>query len=239
MKIGYDFDLYERGYNIPINLDENSYKHLSLTGASGTGKSYALIYLISNYLKKYGHNIDLYFCDFKNEYEVFSQCKKYYDDESYYLGLESFYLRFKARKKKEDLSSNMIICILEEWPSYLIYLNNTDKSLYKKSVAYIQELLMQGRSFNCCVWVIGQRLDAKYFPDGIRESIHTIIALGKLSSESKKMIGLNADYELLERDFFDIGEGVVVFNDNRCLNIKFPKIKNYSEVLLLISKFLD
>ena len=68
MKIGEDLKLfykYNKWFHIPLTL--TTHPHLLLTGASGSGKSYALKLLIYQLLKE---NAMITFCNFKNSEDL-------------------------------------------------------------------------------------------------------------------------------------------------------------------------
>ena len=66
MRYGYDMGIFtETGLKIPIDLKLSEHCNLLLTGCSGSGKSYALLYLLGSVLKS-ENEIEIYFCDFKN-----------------------------------------------------------------------------------------------------------------------------------------------------------------------------
>ena len=50
---------------LQIELSQKDYCHALITGASGSGKSYALLYLLGNVLQE-EQETTIYFCDFKN-----------------------------------------------------------------------------------------------------------------------------------------------------------------------------
>ena len=64
MVIGYNLSLWQE-YKIKQDIDVPLHSHpsLLLTGASGSGKSYALKYLLGKLLSI--HDADLTFCNFK------------------------------------------------------------------------------------------------------------------------------------------------------------------------------
>ena len=83
MIYGYNMGIFtETGLKIPIQLDLSDHCNLLLTGCSGSGKSYALLYLLGSVLKS-NEDIEIFFCDFKNSYD-FSFLEDY---PHYYLSL--------------------------------------------------------------------------------------------------------------------------------------------------------
>ena len=67
MFLGINLELLNK-YNITqkITIDLVSHPHILLTGASGSGKSYALKMLIYSSLKE---KAEITFCNFKNSYD--------------------------------------------------------------------------------------------------------------------------------------------------------------------------
>ena len=81
------------GYNVgsgviaplPINLDNRSHCHALITGSSGSGKSYGMLFLIGSLLKE-NKEIDIYLCDFKNseDFDFLSTYVHYYGGNDCY-----------------------------------------------------------------------------------------------------------------------------------------------------------
>lgn len=228
MRFAYDLDIfYEVGITIPINLDLDSHPHALLTGGSGSGKSYSLLYLLGQMMKSYP-NIVVYFCDFKNsdDFNFLSTYPHYYSGDDCYNGIISYYNEFvKARKTNQHTTRYVLIC--DEYPSFINYLQMQDK-LHKTKKATdilstISELLMLGRGLNFGIWLVTQRADNTLFANGSRDNFMIIIALGRLSREQKGMLFAGED---LPEYIYQKGEGILYADGEPIRSVKFPYIEN-------------
>lgn len=80
IKYGYNKGIFdETGLKIPIQFDLETHCNLLLTGCSGSGKSYALLFLMGSVLKS-NKEIEIFFCDFKNslDFEFLQDYPHYY-----------------------------------------------------------------------------------------------------------------------------------------------------------------
>ena len=149
MRYGYDMGIFtETGLKIPIQLDLSDHCNLLLTGCSGSGKSYALLYLLGSVLKS-NEDIEIFFCDFKNSYDFsfLEDYPHYYSGDNCYEGITEYYRVFcSARQQREFTKKHLLIC--DEYPALVNYLQGQDKlnkTKYASEVlSAISELLCLG-----------------------------------------------------------------------------------------------
>ncbi len=93
----------------PIKLEIADYCHALITGASGSGKSYALIYLEDSLLQN-NPEIDVYFCNFKNstDFAFMKGYVHYYAGDDCYDGVMKYYESFcRSRREFDDLDEKL------------------------------------------------------------------------------------------------------------------------------------
>ena len=193
MIYGYNMGIFtETGLKIPIQLDLSDHCNLLLTGCSGSGKSYALLYLLGSVLKS-NEDIEIFFCDFKNSYDFsfLEDYPHYYSGDNCYDGITEYYRVFcSARQQREFTKKHLLIC--DEYPSLVNYLQGKDKANKTKYasdvLSAISELLCLGRGIQFYTWIVTQRADNSLFANGARDNFMVVIGLRRLSKEQKSMI---------------------------------------------------
>ena len=107
MVFGYELlPFSEYGLSIPIRLEIGSYPHMLITGASGSGKSMTLLFLLGKLLQCYP-DIEMYLCDFKNS-DDFSFLEGY---PYYYTGADCYTVLWsimKSFQRSEQIGRNRI-----------------------------------------------------------------------------------------------------------------------------------
>lgn len=238
MYIGYDLELWKRyGVRQNISMEIRSHPGLLLTGSSGSGKSYALKYLIHNLL--ISGQSDLTFCNFKKseDFRFLHSMKSYYTYLDCAKGVDDFYNNFKKLQDKEDaFTGRYHILIFDEFPAFILSTAMQDKKLAERYKAMISELLMLGRSYGFGVWLVMQRPDNAFFANGARDNFHTTISLGNLSKESKSMLYSG---EELPDTIYKVGEGICWIDGMGLRQIKYPKIQNLQKLESMILNRLD
>lgn len=231
MRYGYDMGIFtETGLKIPIQLDLSEHCNLLLTGCSGSGKSYALLYLLGSVLKS-NEDIEIFFCDFKNSYDFsfLEDYPHYYSGDNCYDGITEYYRVFcSARQQREFTKKHLLIC--DEYPSLVNYLQGKDKANKTKYasevLSAISELLCLGRGIQFYTWIVTQRADNSLFANGARDNFMVVIGLGRLSKEQKGM--LFSGEELPER-IYKKGEGILLADGYPLREVKFPFIRNIDD----------
>lgn len=231
MNFGFNMGIFnDTGLKIPIQLDLSDHCNLLLTGCSGSGKSYALLYLLGSVLKS-NEDIEIFFCDFKNSYDFsfLEDYPHYYSGDNCYEGIIEYYKSFcTARQKRDFTKKHLLIC--DEYPALINYLQGKDKAnktKYASNVlSAISELLCLGRGIQFYTWIVTQRADNSLFANGARDNFMVVIGLGRLSKEQKSM--LFSGEELPER-IYKKGEGILLADGHPLQEVKFPFIRNIDD----------
>lgn len=228
MTFGYYKNYYdEYSLTIPINLDIASYPHILVTGASGSGKSQALLYLLGKLLQAYP-DVVVYFCDFKNseDFSFLVGYPYYYAGDKCYQGIMDYYKRFTdARENGKDGKRYVLIC--DEYPAFVNHLQMMDKINKTKFandiLGAIAEILMLGRGISFGVWITTQRADSNLFSNGARDNFMAVIGLGRMSKEQKTMLFAGQD---VPDTNYKVGEGLLLADGHELMQVKYPLIEN-------------
>lgn len=214
----------------PIFLSEESHCHALITGGSGSGKSYAVLFLLGMILKSCP-DIDIYFCDFKNslDFSFLMGYPHYFAGDNVYEGVLAYYNSFcDARRNRR--SNRRHLLIFDEYPAFVNYLNTIDKRDKSKKASdvlgSIAEVLMLGRGIGYGVWIVTQRPDASLFSLGARDNLMIVVGLGRMSKEQKAMVFTGE--EIPDR-IFGRGEGMLLADGYPIKQVKYPCIRNIYE----------
>ena len=215
---------------VPLSLPIKSHCHALLTGSSGSGKSYALMYLLGCLLQETSE-IDVYFCDFKNS-EDFSFLKgypHYYSGNECYKGVMTYYEKFcKARTVGRPPKRHILI--FDEYPAFINYLSIKDKQEKTKNagdiLGAVAEILMLGRGISYGVWIVTQRADASLFANGARDNFMIVVGLGRMSKEQKGMLFSG---EELPDKIYHQGEGCLLADGYPLYEVAYPQIRNITD----------
>lgn len=211
----------------PLQLKVSSHCHALITGSSGSGKSYSLLYLLGCLLQD-NPETEIYFCDFKNS-EDFSFLKgysHYYSGDSCYNGVMAYYESF-CNARINGKTEKRHLLIFDEYPAFLNYLSTIDKQGKTKKtgdiLGVVAEILMLGRGIQYGVWIVTQRADASLFANGARDNFMVVLGLGRMSKEQKGMIFAG---EELPDKIYRQGEGCLLADGHPLYEIAYPRIKN-------------
>lgn len=241
MTFGFDKKYYDQyGLAIPIRLDVKSYPHVLVTGASGSGKSQALLYLLGKLLQAYP-DVVVYFCDFKNseDFSFLVGYPYYYAGHKCYQGLMEYYERFTdARENGND--GKRYILIFDEYPAFVNHLQMMDKADKTKQandvLCAIAEILMLGRGLNFGVWLTTQRADSTMFANGSRDNFMVVIGLGRMSKEQKSMVFAGQDIPDI---VYQAGEGLLLADGHELVQVKYPLIEDIDNWKKEIRRILE
>jgi hypothetical protein len=228
---------------LPILLDVGSHCHSLITGASGSGKSYALLYLIGSILQSEPQT-DIYFCDFKNsdDFSFLEGYQHYYAGDDCYDGVMEYYNDFCNARRNRSISRRRVL-VFDEYPAFINYLSGQDKQEKTKRAGdvlnAIAEILMLGRGIKYGVWIVTQRADASLFANGARDNFMIVVGLGRMSKEQKGMVFSG---EEIPDKVFKCGEGMLLADGYEIQEVRYPKINNLldwkrhiKEVLMTLS----
>lgn len=243
MIFGFDKEIWDTTeITVSIDLDIKSYCHALICGSSGSGKSYALLFLLKQLLKE---DVCLYFLDPKNseDFKFLEGYKYYYSADNCYEGFKAYYEVFtQARKTMKSNKRYVLVC--DEYPALILQLKAQDglnKTKYASEILSINsELLMLGRGVakGFGVWTICQRPMATVFQEGSRDNYMVLMNLGRLSRETKQM--LFSDEDIPTDVIYEKGEGVMLADGKALIEVKYPYIKNITEwkadILLQLNK---
>ena len=183
-------------------------------------------------------NVSILISDYKNSliFKPFRNCKNYYGGENAVTGIIDFYNELKERitTQDEERKKQVKVLILDEYSSII---DEYDKEYdLKKKVAYI---LNMGREYNMRIVVGMQRADSEFFKSGSRDNFRAKIALGNISAEQTKMLGLDKS-KMTDITSF-AGEGYLHLDglDNNIEQIKVTKIDDLSSVIEYIKEAME
>lgn len=210
-----------------ITLDIASHCHALITGSSGSGNSYSLLYLLGNLLKS-NYDIILFFLDFKNskDFNFLQGYKYYYTGDSCYQGILDYYTLF-CNVRKEGVIKQRYLLIFDEYPAFVNYLTVKDKQDKSKNcnnvLSAVSEILMLGRGINFGIWIVTQRADSSLFSNGARDNFMIILGLGRMSKEQKGMVFTGED---IPDKIYHLGEGILLADGYPLQEVTFPRICN-------------
>lgn len=228
---GFDLDNWEKyGAKTAIRLPLISHCHALVTGASGSGKSMSLIYIIGKILQS-SPDIELTICDFKcsEEFRFLERYSRFFAGDACIDGLESYYKSFtKARQNGEYGKRHLLI--FDEYPAFVSYLQNQDRLNKTKNapdvLGVVAEILMLGRGLRFGIFIACQRPDAAFFQSGARDNFMIYLALGRLSKEQRGMVFPGE--EIPDR-IYHPGEGVLLADGCGLKLVKFPLIVDMTD----------
>lgn len=227
MKYGFILRIWlNEGVPLDFILDFSNHMHLLLTGSSGSGKSYALLYLIGMLIKDGIKDVTL--CDYKNseEFRFLNGYPQYYPGDNAYQGIKAYYDEFQEARQSGSINGYHVLAV-DEYPSMLNYLQMIDKRDKSKKASEVQsmiaEMLMLGRGLGYGVWITTQRADAALFSNGSRDNFQVICALGRLSKEQRQMLFSGED---VPDSVYAKGEGLLLADGKELVEIKIPRFRS-------------
>lgn len=167
-------------------LDFTNLPHALITGASGSGKTFASKYLLASLVDQ-NPEAELFIIDYKGDSDFylfadFQNCYRYNEAKD---GILNFMDKFHQRQSGADTTRTPLYLFIDEFASFLTVLDKKEADDFKRKVA---ELLMLARSFNVHVIMALQRADSSYFMNGARDNFPIRLGLGRLSDESRRML---------------------------------------------------
>lgn len=233
MIVGYVREAFvQYGLTVPIELEIASYPHMLITGASGSGKSQTLLFLIGKLLQS-NPDIAIYLCDFKNseDFSFMEGYAHYYAGKECYEGIMEYYQHFSNVRANRTLhGKRRYVLICDEYPAFINYLQMKDKrektKLANDVLGAISEILMLGRGIAFGCWLLTQRADSTLFANGARDNFMVVIGLGRMSKEQKGMVFTGQE---IPDEILGVGEGLLLADGKELVTVKFPLIDNTSD----------
>jgi hypothetical protein len=230
IKVGF---VGEEGRYVPFSLDLRKYPHILVCGKSGSGKGILILYCINSVLQS--NEFALYIGDPKNSGDFEGLADHYSVGEEVANLITAVYERYIQIKK--DKTGERILLIVDEYPSFILNLENLDKKKAAVIKNMIAELLMQGRSLpgggSVAVWLVAQRMDALYLPSGSRMNAMVSVGLGRLDAQSKAMLFPGEELPEYEPT---TGTGLILADGYPLRILKVPEIDNLERFRKLLQK---
>lgn len=233
MRYGYDLTLLEDyGVKVSVTLDPGTHCHALITGASGSGKSWTLLYLIGSLLQSSPDTI-IFMCDFKssNDFSFLHSYRHYYTGMDCFKGIMEYYERFQ-QVHQNGTDGLRYILIVDEYPAFITHLQMLDKTNKAKHtndiLSAVSEILMMGRGTGngFGFWCVTQRADSSWFSSGSRDNFMLTIALGRLSREQTFMIFSGED---IPERIYKAGQGLLLADGQALKEVAFPLIKDVGD----------
>ena len=172
----------------PIRLSLDDTPMILISGATGSGKTYAIRYLLAK-IVKHLPEIKITIIDFKQyDFVDFSDTSRYYGYDNAFDGLVDFDSEFKARQSEKaspGCKYSRIVLLFDEWSAFLAGL---DKKKADEAKAILQRILSLGRIYSVNVICGMQRADSSNFSVGSRDNFGVVILMGQGSQEQNRML---------------------------------------------------
>lgn len=185
MKCFLDKNIFDHREHFFWDIPVERVPHALLVGSSGSGKTYATKVFLARFAHTYPKARFL-IGDYKadTDFAFLNGCKgfKQFDEVSELLNLGLKIL--ENRQKGTDESRDFVVICFDEFNAWQ---NSLDKKERDQAIKDYTRLIQLGRSFS--IYVIISQQDAHKTSLGLsRDSIGTVIALGRLSKETVSML---------------------------------------------------
>ena len=238
LTLGYNLDAWnDYGVKIPVTVDISpaTNSHMSLSGMSGSGKSFAEMGYISKLFLAQGG--DFYFADYKGEdmFAPLRQCPRYWSFKQTLEALDIVYSRFNARLSGEDETRNQITLVWDEYMANILALQGEDKDkkpaerLAPSVMNKVSEILLMGRSMGVRLITSMPRPDAIAYPAGARLNYGVVVILGAYIRSIYEMM-MPDHLEQVKGRQFGRGEGVALLQGSELHFIKIGLPQNPSRM---------
>lgn len=198
--------------------------NLLCVGATGTGKSYALLTILGVFAKQ--SNTKIVVCDYKkSSFSQFENTKNFYGYEDIADGIKAVYKEFSERLEENNPERNekKVVLLVDEYGAFISAQDKKTAEQYKTMIA---NMLFMGRSLGIVTLIGIQRADSnEYFKAGSRDQFKMVLALGNLSKEQKSM--LFYDYKDKLNHNNGVGEGYLLVDGKGVERVKIQTIKNF------------
>lgn len=229
--VGISQTALSKGFVLPIKIDFSKTPHLLISAPSGSGKTYALKFILKQLSENKG---TIYLCDFKGiDFIDMQECERYYKHQAVAEGLEIVFNELQERMKNPKPDNQPIYFVIDEWSGFLASMPKKQQEDFKQNLASI---LMLGRGVNIFVILSMQRADSSNFLSGARDNFGNVLALGRLSKEAIRM--LFPDYSDLIQPK-PRGHGYLLVDGQPLTEIVIPKIRDIEKTNNTIEKALS
>lgn len=235
LKITHLENLSNNGGNIQLDSEKTwdyiKNPHALIAGATSSGKTYMLYYLMLQFAKQ---GAELYIIDPKRsdlsslihfipegDKHValtpthIAQTLRKINDEMNYRYEKYFSTTSKMGVNYQYFNLHPIVIFFDEIAAFM----EEDKKIAKEADAYLKQLIMKGRQAGVFIVLSTQKPNAEAISTSIRDQIGLRIALGQLSKPGYKMT-LGDDWEELPSFETGTGKGLIMIDG---LNWSIPR----------------
>lgn len=229
--LGFDY-LYWQNQGLKIPVYASLYGHYIVVGASGSGKSSALLYWL---YKARQHKVDLYISDFKASREFSGITPHFAEFEACYDLIKAFYEEFQNTPEGGD--GTIKVLLIDEIAGLLTHFGMTKdgKTKAEEIRSILSSVLMLGRSRNCFVWLSMQRYSASIFvsSSGSVDNFHVNVGLGRLTVDGRKGLFAGEHFEGEDTLQFGQARGIVLVDGQPLRSLIVPKVSKKKLLSLL------
>lgn len=227
--VGVNQTALSKGVLVPLTIDFKNTPHMILVAPSGGGKTYTLKYILKQLAEA---DSLIYLCDFKAiDFYAMSDCPNYFSHMDVGKGLDTVFDLMQNRIKNNADCKQPCYLVFDEWAGFLSSLPKKQQDEYKQKLSGI---LMLGRGLNIFVILSLQRADSSNFMSGARDNFGVALGLGRLSSESSRMLFPDSkDLQPKGR-----GKGYLRVDGKPLAEVSIPKIRDMTKTDLIIRRAL-
>lgn len=218
----------------------SAFSHKLLTGQTGAGKTYALLYLLLFYKMK---NADVSVCDPKlSDLADLGKklgCKSATSKDEIMEEVHQTFLEMERRKQQRQQENwkisttatqnglNLKILIIDEFASLQIKM---DKKELAELLNYLYQIILEGRALGVFVILGLQQANATVLPTALREQFSSIFVLGN-SGEQTKNVAFQEKSQKIPEFPLKTGEGWCLNSSEIDLRfIRFPHLLFLNEL---------
>ena len=218
----------------------STFSHKLLTGQTGAGKTYGLLYLLLSYKTK---KADVSVCDPKmSDLADLSKklgCRSATSKDDIIEEVKEIFLELERRKKKRieenwaissvatDNGLNLKILIIDEFASLQLKL---DKKELSELLNYLYQIILEGRALGVFVVLGLQQANATVLPTALREQFSSIFVLGN-SGEQTKNVAFQEKAQKIPEFPLKTGEGWCLNSSEIDLRfVRFPHLLFLNEL---------
>lgn len=218
----------------------NAFAHLLLTGQTGAGKTYGLLYLLLFYKMK---NADVSVCDPKlSDLADLSKkigCRSATSKDEILEEVRQTFLEMERRKQQRKEESwgisttatqnglNLKILMIDEFASLQIKM---DKKELAELLNYLYQIILEGRALGVFVILGLQQANATVLPTALREQFSSIFVLGN-SGEQTKNVAFQEKSQKIPEFPLKTGEGWCLNSSEIDLRfVRFPHLLFLNEL---------